>query len=468
MKRIINGFFLMLFSASLMLGSCSKSFINKTPFNSLPFDQALGTESGLQNALDGAYGQLRAVALYGRDFPVVGDLQADNTYVETKNTGRYLEAYNYTVTVTEGTVGEMWPAAYTGILSANQIINAKVTGGKVDQIKAQAYAIRALLYFKLVTIYATPFTDDPNALGVPLILSYNPYALPTRNTVKEIYTQIISDLTKAIQTAPAYTSSVTLSKYAIEGILARVYLYMGDNTNAKNAALDVINASGFNLVSPANYQAFWADPTAHTDQVEVMFEVDCDILNNNGFDDLGGIYVNGYQDLYCSSQLFGLYSATDIRTSVILDGFTKAGPGAKIVNKFPNALNPDRDNLKVIRLAEVYLVAAEASLPGNEVDASKYLNLLMAQRDPAFAGYTDTGINLLNDVVQERRKELAFEGDRFYDLNRLKQQINRGANIAAIPAPLTINYPDSKRLAPIPQAEIQANPNIAKQQNPGY
>jgi starch-binding outer membrane protein, SusD/RagB family len=467
MKHITNKFLAAIFII-FIFDSCSKSFINTKPSDSLPFNDALGTPSALQNALNGAYGQLRLVSLFGRDFPVCGDLQADNTFVEIKNTGRYLQQYNYSVQVTDGTVDENWADAYYGILDANEIINSIATGGNTDEIKAQAYAIRALLYFKLVNIFATPYTDNPDAPGVPLVLTFNPYQLPGRNTVKEVYTQIISDLKTAFQNAGTYTSSVTLSKYAIEGLLARAYLYMGDNADANAAATDVINNSGFTLVSPSSYSSFWADPSIHTDQVEVMFEVDCDVVNNNSFDDLGGIYINGYQDIYCSGQLYNLYSATDVRSSVLLPGVTKGGVPAVLVNKFPNAQNADRDNLKVIRLAEVYLIAAESSLPGDETGARNYLNALMTMRDPSFAGYTSTGQDLLNDIIQERRKELAFEGDRFFDLNRLKLPVNRASNNGAIPAPLLIAYPDNKRIAPIPQREIQANPTIAQQQNPGY
>jgi hypothetical protein len=78
---------------------------------------------------------------------------------------------------------------------------------------------------------------------------------------------------------------------------------------------------------------------------------------------------------------------------------------------------------------------------------------------------------LLDDIITERRKELAFEGDRLYDLNRLKLPITRAANPGAInvtAVPSTIPYGEARRIAPIPLAEIQANPNIAPQQNPGY
>lgn len=475
--KLLNYKFLLVVTIAFFVIGCSKDFIEKSPYDSIPSDQALNSEDALQNALNGAYSDLRSTtldgSLFGRDFPVVGDLQADNTFVETKNSGRYLSQYNYSVTVTDGVAEESWDDSYTGILRANQIINANVSGEAINAIKAQAYAIRALLYFKLVNIYAKPYTDSRDNLGVPLVLTYSPYALPSRNTVGEVYDQIVSDLTTAFLSAPDYASSATLSKYAIEGLLAKVYLYEGDNAKALQAAADVINNSGFTLVTPGDYYAYWSNPADRTDQVETLFEVDADIIKNNGFDDLGAIYINGYQDIYASKQLYNLYSETDVRKSLLIPGKTKGGADAILVNKFPNAQNADRDNLKVMRLSEIYLIAAEAAAATNETTAKSYLNELLKQRDPDFAGYTSTGATLLNNIVTERRKELAFEGDRLYDLNRLKLPIMREQNAGAIPAGagnanLTIPYPDSRRVAPIPQNEIQANPNIAKQQNPGY
>lgn len=470
MKTLINKFSIAVFSGLVVFTSCSKSFTEKTPQDAVPIEQALGTEAGLGNALNGAYSNLRSVFLFGRDLPIIGDLMADNTFIEVRNSGRYLTQYNYTFTSTDAVWSEIWSTAYTGILRANQIIDATPTGGSVPQIKAQAHAIRALLYFRLVTLYAKPYTDDPSALGVPLILNYDPYKLPNRNKVSEVYAQIVSDLQAAFKDAPAYSSSVSLSKYAVEALLSKVYLYMGDKANARTAALDVINNSGFTLVSPAGYKAFWANSAIQSNKEETLFEVDADVINNNGFDDIGGIYINGYQDIYVSNELYKLYSTTDIRKSVLISGATKSGASAVLVNKYPNAQSADRDNLKVMRLSEVYLIAAEASLATSETEAKKYLNALMAKRDASFAGYTSSGATLVNNIIEERRKELAFEGDRFFDLNRLKLPINRAQNSGAIPATgfYSIPYPDNKRVAPIPQSELQTNANIAKEQNPGY
>jgi hypothetical protein len=476
-KKLMKRTFIQLIIGSaagmIILAGCSKSFITKTPADSISAGDALANASVLQTALLGAYSELRSLGVAGRDLPVIGDLMADNTYLETHNSGRYLPQFNYSVTVNDGTALDVWQDCYATILRVNQILDSKLTGSTVDQIKGQAYAIRALCYFKLVNYFATPFTQDTAALGVPIVLHYVETALPKRNTVGTVYNQIVSDLKAGIPLAPAYSKSVILSTYAIKGLLARTYLYMGDNADAESTAVDVINNGGFSLVAPGNLTTFWGNPAAQTDATEVMFEVDADVLNNNGTDDLAAIYYLGYQDIYCSSDLYNLYSATDARRSLIMPGNNKSGVPSFIVVKFPNANSADRDNLKVIRLAEVYLIAAEAALPGGETTAKTYLNALLAMRDPTAAPYASTGAQLLSDIVTERRKELAFEGDRFFDLNRLHLAINRVANNGSIPAGpgnvnLTIPYPDSRRVAPIPQAETVANPNIATQQNPGY
>ncbi len=456
-----------------MLAACSKNFIDKTPTDSVPLDQALNSVNELNDALNGAYAALRDARVFGSDFLASGDVQGDNVFVEIDNNGGYVSQYTYQVTAGDDVPNGMWAYSYVGILRANQIIDADVSGDDVASIKAQAYAIRALLYFKLVNIFAVSYATDSNAWGVPLLLHYDPFLLPTRNTVRQVYQQIVQDLQTGFKDGPPYESSIYLSKYAIEALLARVYLYQGNNTAAKTSAIDVIDHGEFTLVSSSGFNTFWNDPGIHTDQVEVMFEVNTSETSNNETNDIGGYYINGSQQLYASSQLYELYSATDIRKTLLITGKTKSGASpAYLVNKFPNARNPDPDNLKVIRLAEVYLIAAEASLPDDETDARKYLNELIAHRDAGFV-YTSTGQTLLNDIVQERRKELAFEGDRLYDLNRLKLTIHRVDNPGSITAGqnnenLDIPFPDSRRIAPIPMAEILINPNIASQQNPGY
>ena len=145
MKQYINKFLITILTVSFLVGGCKKSFLEKTPANGLSPTEALSDEPGMQGAVNGIYSDLRAVALYGRDFPILGDLQADNIYVERRNSGRYLSQYNYSQTVNDAVVTEMWQVGYNAILRANQVIDAKVTTAGAAPIRAQAYAARALV-----------------------------------------------------------------------------------------------------------------------------------------------------------------------------------------------------------------------------------------------------------------------------------------------------------------------------------
>jgi hypothetical protein len=172
-----------------------------------------------------------------------------------------------------------------------------------------------------------------------------------------------------------------------------------------------------------------------------------------------------YADLLCSEALTALYSTTDVRYTTWLSFGTRGGLPATFINKYKNVFgSADPDDTKIMRMSDVYLIAAEASLPSDETSARSYLNYVVSRRDPAFPGYTTTGVQLFNDIITERRKELAFEGDRYGDLIRLKLDINRSNNYPGIA--LTLPYSGFKRLFPIPQHELDANKNMVG--NLGY
>jgi|ADGO01.1.fsa_nt_gi hypothetical protein len=153
--------------AIFVLGACKKGFLERKPSDALPVDEALTTENALEGALNGAYSAMRAVGLFGRDIPVIGDVHADNVYVESKNSGRYLQWYNYSVSSNDGSATAMWGNAYVAIQRANRVIDAELTQGsdRVNEIKAEARAIRALMYFHLVRMFAQPYNEDPNGPG---------------------------------------------------------------------------------------------------------------------------------------------------------------------------------------------------------------------------------------------------------------------------------------------------------------
>lgn len=458
---------IVVFSATLIFtSSCKKDFIERLPFTSLTPEQALGTESDLQVALRGAYAGLRATDLFSRSVPVFGDLLADNAYVSFTNSGRYIQFNNYTFTVADGNITGFWRAAYNTILRANNVINSSLTGTpNIDQYKGEARAIRALCYFYLVRYFARPYTDNPDGPGVPIVLKFDPTATPGRSTVKEVYTQILEDLTQAFNLITQSVNSTQFSKYAARGLQAKVYLNMGDLANAKTAALDVISNSGYSVVTAANYLSYWTTLTPRTDKLETLFEVSSDITSSAGFDALANIYNQaGYGDLLMSDDFYTLFDPSDIRRSLYTQGSRGGIPSIFVNNKYPGTFGTEISDTKILRMSEMYLIAAEASLPGNEADALTYVNFITSRRNAPLI--TSTGTQLFEDIITERRKELAFEGDRFLDLNRLQRDIVRSSNFPA--SARNIPYSNFRRIFPIPQAEFDANPGIQGQQNPGY
>jgi hypothetical protein len=422
MRNMIKYKWLMVIAIVMVLPACKKEFLDKLPPTSLTPQLALATEADLQTALMGTYAGLRATDFFGRSTPVFGDLMADNGYVSLTNSGRYTNFNTYTYTVIDGNVVGMWRAAYTAILRANNIINSTVaTSVNVNQYKGEAYAVRALCYWYLVRYFAKPYTDDPTALGVPIVLEYDPQAKPARSTITEVYNLIISDLNQAYSLMTLFTNSTQFSKYAAKGLQAKVYLSMGDKANAKTAAIDVINNSGFTVVPSASYVAFWGVLTPRTDKVETLFEVSSNLTANNGFDALANIYnQGGYGDILCSDPLYALFEAADIRKSLYTTG-TRGGLAAVFVNnKYPGTNGGEISDTKILRLSDVYLIAAEASLPGDETGAKTYANYVTSRRGAT--AIASTGAQLFEDIVTERRKELAFEGDRYLDLQRLKKR----------------------------------------------
>ncbi|MFD2246267.1 RagB/SusD family nutrient uptake outer membrane protein [Pontibacter ruber] len=470
-KRFI---YMSLLSATLLLGSCKDEFLDQEPYSSLPIGSAILTADDMQSAANGMYQSLRSTDTFGRNIPLMGDLMADNVYIAPANSGRYIAQNAYTTTVATAEPANMWSALYTTILRANTIINATVPASPtVDQLKGEAYAVRALCYFELTKFFATPYTVNPNALGVPLVTTFDPKnptsyytgSNPKRNTVAEVYAQINADLDQAYSLITATKNSSYINKYGARALQARAYLYMGDYQKAKEAALDVVTNGGYTLVSAANYASYWKNAAPVTNKVETIFEISLDGVNNNGTNALAYIYdQNGYGDMLATTDLYNTYAEGDVRKSVITAGKKGTVNPAYIVAKYPNTLNAsDKDDIKVIRYAEVLLTLAEAEArTGNPIEALRRLNEVATARGAA--PYVSVGDQLIQDILTERRKELAFEGHRYWDFMRLNLPIIRTAQHPSAAREIAVD--NFRRIQPIPQGELDANPNI--EPNPGY
>ena len=455
------------------ISSCKKSFLDQLPYSSVASDVAIRNVSDMQAALNGAYSNVLSANLFGRTIPLVGDLLADNVYISTVNSNRYLDFFQINYTIANGNALGIWQSAYSTILRANNVINCPLQGtADIDQLRGEALGLRALMYFELVKFFSKPYTVDPNGLGVPIVLIYDPALKPERNTLSEVYTQIQKDLTDASALMTKNKSSGFFTKYAAKALLARMYEFKGDWNNALTTAQDVINNSGYSLLQLNEVLTFWQNNTDRNDKKEVLFEIVFDANNNAGNNSLPYFFdQGGYGDALAADNFYNLFSNTDVRKSLFIVGSPIRGANVKVVNKFPNAGSADKDEMKVIRISEVYLIAAEAAYQTNDpVAARNYVNAVATRRDPNFTGYTSSGTALRDDILLERRKELAFEGHRYWDLARYNMDVVR-VNVAGnYPGnvPLTLSANNFRRILPIPQSELDANPNIRNQGNPGY
>lgn len=476
----------------LYASGCKKSFLDQKPYNASVVADAIKNEAEMNTAINGMYASMRATDFYGRTYAVKGDLMGPDCFLSSANSGRYTQFSTYTIVNTDGYASNIWLNSYACIKNANLVINSGLAtaNDNISQLYAEAYTVRALVYFDLIRNFAKPYSDNPDGPGVPIVLTFDQNTKPARATVKQVYAQVIGDLTKAVGLAKfnagdvmSFTStgqsrtvnSSFIGKFAIKALMARVYQNMGDWANAQTAALDVINNSGFTLVPSTGVVGYWKGTDPRIDKVETLFEVTNDLNNSVGDGDLSAIYVskpNGgsYGDILATKDMYDAYTATDTRKLLISQQIRSGQLGtANYCLKYPPNDGKNFDDVKILRLSECYLIAAEAYYnTGDMVNANKYLNLLAQKRDPA-ALYASVGAQVLEDILSERRKEFLFEGYRFWDMYRLKRGFTKPQgqdatntitqSIAVTPATLNMIFP-------IPNDEVLVNPNIT--QNTGY
>lgn len=458
----------------LSLG-CDKKLELK-PKSSLSTSQSLSTINGINAAVVGMYANLRSVSYYGRSLFVYGDLGSNDVYLAKNNSNRYLSTYQKNYAAVDADITGMWTAMYSTIARANNIINAvdavSATDAEKSLAKGQALFVRALAYFDLVRVFAKPYNQGGGTqLGVPVVLTSDINASPSRNTVAEVYTQIINDLTtaKTLLASTTEATKTTASKYAASALLSRVYLYKGDYAKVIEEASVVISA-GFSLVSAAQLPTFYS--TVGTN--EEIFTVKFETTETQGSDNIGNIYLKpGYGDIRVSPDLVNSFDQTnDLRYINYISAFSSS-PSEYQNNKYKG-----QDGIqglyspKVLRLAEVILNRAEAyaKTPGQEGLALADLNTVRVRRGlTALSGLS--GQALIDAILEERRHELMFEGQRYFDLMRNGLAVQRtycNQSTQVSTTNCTLSATDPKSIAPIPQAELDANPGLSGQQNTGY
>jgi len=474
MKKII----LTVFVISMVLMGC-EDYLTEEPRLTQSSEITLSTYNGLNNVVAGAYSPLVDGTWYGAYYVLNSEMRAGNATIPNNNdftSGRMTGArdMNYSSNATSG----LWGFAYYLLSGVNNVMDnlegkdvGDVTAQDLDNLKAEALFLRALAHFDMVRLYAPAYSKNPDAPGIPIILKTDQTATeqPVRNTVAEVYTQIINDLIEAESIIdPDYVrEGVTDSKAvatlpAIQALLSRAYLYSEQWQSAADYATKVINNSNYSLWTAAEYSDVWGNNVAD-EGGEVIFEVYAATANT--YDEYweGPAYMTnpaGYADCAAHADLVALYDAVDVRGTMFrtdADGASGSQWTTKYIGK--GIATPDLNNVIVLRLSEMYLNRAEAIVNGATVagvTALSDINAIRAER--GVAAVSSVGANV---VFNERRLELAFEGHLWFDYARTE----RASSISDRPDQ-SLAADSYKWVLPIPQREIDVNENLV--QNTGY
>ena len=472
MKNIYKS--LLVLSSFLLVVSCGNDDLE--PTLAMNKDSATGIQNAadLASVLNGAYDRMSSSGYYARNVIVNGEVRGDNFYSNANSGRTFAAAMDYS----PNGYGP-WGTIYGVIAMCNIVIQADHANLEGDQnaishTVGQAYALRALAHFDLLRDYGQHFISGQggsSSLGVPYVKTYRDPAnlSPSRDTVQSNVDNIVADFNQGISMMNSTSDNAQyMNKGAAYALLARAALYYGSVNSAYYAA--AASASKWVLdnwskaaVGPSGYMASWYTDNA----VNALFEIAASGTDNAGINGVANIYRGPtYGDLRIvegdgADDVHDIYEADDIRyTSQGMIGME--GGYLSMLGKWPSM--DFSDNNIVIRVEEMHLIYAEASLrAGDTATAKTYLNNVQAARGASLTDAT------LDNIILERRREFFGEGHRFYDIARLGMDIPLVDVIKQTHDDLTGASPEAGnyRFAyPISLSERNANPNIV--QNYGY
>lgn len=463
-------YLILLFGAALF--GCSDE-LTQSPSDQLPSNEAIKSVVDLNNAVNGAYVVMVDQGSYAGDFGLYADgkggelidLQSANHFApvirlqtdrnSTFSLGAYSDIY----------VGL---ARVNDILSVYDGVTANTTAEqtKKSELLGQLHALRALFHFDAARIFAQIPTAaaNVNAANSGIIISKEKYPVSAkfkRSTLKESYDFIVTELLEAQKTLPKARAYGKFDYYSATALLSRVYLYMGEWANALKCAEEVIDGP-YKLYTISNYTTVWSK----TQTDESIFElVTTDLVSaqRNSI----GYYTSpdGYGEAAMTDEFvqFMTPRTTDVRSKMIKkygnqDGDYVAFWPMKYQGQEGATAPLYVNNPKLIRLSEMYLIAAEAIIKGATSSkgnsAAYYINTLRKNR---ISSYVDVATVTMDDVLTERRLEFFAENQRSFDLVRNKINIpNNPYNLGEI------TYSDKRLMTAIPQRETDINPGLTE------
>ncbi len=475
-----------------LLCSC-EDFLDVKPSNSSDSSTSILNESDAAVAMNSIMRSMTSSVHYGRDFMLYADSKGGDFTIRTA--GRGLDAfYLFNHSQRRASFGAFWSHLYSCILQANTLLEGieKIEAdGKgsalLSEYKGRALTARAIFYFDLVRLYGKPYNMDKTSYGVPLELkALDSDAQPTRASVEAVYNQIITDLNAGASLISKKVTRGHLNYYANLATQARVYLHMDNFDLALTAAEKIITDNVYSLYGNDKWLDSWATEFGSESIFELaMYENEGNLGSSSlGYYLLRRYKLTGASGSYMASDYFLdrlNQDPSDVRWGIMdydESSEDRFGCCMKYVGghqmKGDKGSIPGATNVKVIRLSEIYLIAAEAALRKTTPDKTKaatYLNKIR-KRAPALDPATDATVTL-EMIIEEKSKELFAEGNRYWDMHRLGWEIEFNDEFISPSIIMThrvkvIDRNFYRTILPISQEEIDANPGIEAQQNPEY
>lgn len=456
MKSIYKS--LIIAGIAAVVTSCEYTDLN--PTDQVDDGSIYSSTSALEQVVNGVYAKISVSQLIRMSSILTDDVRKGG-----QNGGASDDTFQWTYTASTGDHNDVWSKEYIVINLVNRILEgAENIPAHTDTEKASknnsigtAKFLRAYNYLALLLFFSD--IEKGDSYGIPYVLKPIILETPGRNTVNECFGFMIKDLEEAMpllkQTTPE--DPVYVSQTAAKALLARIYLYMKDYAKAYQYAAEVLKEKP--LAKMDKYADIWSD----TSNDDVIWK----LKRLVGDETIGTIYwsADNSSAFEASEALIECYDENDIRLrTFIADGVDREGVQVKRVNKYKGtAANVGLADGKMLRSSEMQLIMAEAKAQTSLKDASVLLNTLRTQRIEGWVNKEySTKEEFTKQLLLERRRELCFEGHRFFDMRRYQQPITKTS------IKKTLEVGNHRWTMPIPLAEMQGNPVIAGQQNKGY
>lgn len=497
--------YIILSIVGLLACTSCKDFLDVAPTNQADASQSITSPRDAKVMLNGLYNAMTTSSFYGRNFILYGDAKGGDITIQSNGRGYdYMFAYNHSAT--SYSMSGFWSTGYNMIMLCNNIIEGceaceDFASGEYDSYYGQALTIRAMIHYDLCRLYGKCYNDDKASYGVPIVQeSLTADAQPLRASVDAVYQAVLADLDKAAGYLKDDTDPEAgyMNYYTNRAIKARACMDMENWSEALSLARSIIGCGEYALYDQSNWVSSWSKQGASESIFELAMCVNEGDLGATSC--IGGQYVLGggngrnNQIFMASHYWLDLMDMTNVANDVRWGIMDQDQVGEDHPEDFPESngirygscwkyfgsLDGTGDgkasssavNVKLIRLSEMYFIAAEASLrAGNKGDAVNYLTAITSRRYVnTMPEITESNISV-QMILDEKDKEFFGEGLRFWDLIRTNSTIymdDDTPDVKVTHRESVINRSFYKCILPIYKDEINANPGLGAQQNPGY